>query len=132
MLERVYLYDRFELEGYFTMSLNMDKIHEDMIISNQTDGYFMVLTPENTPELNIKINKDLQQDFDYSMEYYNKGVERNKTLPEKPEYDFEGASLDDICQMFEEEDNSKYKATLYKPTLQQINLNDFLVLETFT
>jgi hypothetical protein len=132
MLERVYLFDRFVLEGYYTLSINADKVHNDMKISNSTDGYFLVLNTENIAILNDKINKDFQRDFEYSMEFYNSQVVHNATLPEKPEYDFKDCSFEDIMTLLQEDDSSKYKRDTYKPELQQIDLNDYLVLETFT
>jgi len=132
MLERVYLFDRFVLEGYYTLSINTDKIHDDMKTSNSTDGYFLVLNTENIAFLNDKINKDLKRDFEYSMEFYNRQVEHNATLPDKPEYDFKDCSFEEMMTLLQEEDYDKYKKDTYKPELQQIDLNNYLVLETFT
>ena len=132
MLERVYLYDRFKLEGYFSFSFNSNKLHDDMKVSPCTDGFFLVLTPENIPALNKEINDSFEMEYGWEVDFTNKQIERNKSLPEPPTMD---GSLEDFMIAFNEnEKNSdKYKSEVRTPVRQKdIDLNDYLLLETYT
>lgn len=102
--------------------------------SNSSDSYYLFITDENRDFLQDKLNKDYKEEYEYSLDYYNKSSERNLTLPEPPNIkDFKGKepSFDKMLTMMDY-DTDLYKRELHKPTLYQIDLTDYLILETYT
>ena len=125
MVERIYLYDKYELEGSFMFSYNACKMHKDMKTSPSCDGYYLILNNSNRTELTKQINKELLSDYNHSLEFYNRITERNKTLPDIPKFNMDNP--------FEYIDHpERYKNNFTKPNLQKISLNSFFILETYT
>ena len=125
MIERIYLYDKYFLEGTFMFSYNSDKMSDDMKRSPSTDGFYLLLNDDNRDKLAKRINEELKEEYQNSLEFYNRGIQRNKNLPEAPKFSME--------TMFDEVDSNKYKSNYEKPREpKEISLKDVLVLETFT
>ena len=133
MIERIYLYSRYELED-FMLSLNYDNICGLMKESNQVDGYYLIINDSNRTKLQKSINKNFQKEFEWSMKWHNDTIEKNKTLPDKPEMEFRDD--EDLLESFDRYkalDDNLYKRKIYgKPILEVADLNDFIILETFT
>lgn len=65
LAEKVYLYDRFELEGWAMVSINSDKLLEEMLPGKDIDGHYIVVTHENEQRINDLLTKYSEENKEY-------------------------------------------------------------------
>lgn len=89
-------------------SHNADKMSNDMKRSPSCDGFYILLNDSNRDDFEKRINEDYLVDYNQSLDFYNRGIERNKTLPDAPELA--------IDNMFDEVNSNDYKSEYTKPS----------------